>query len=152
MTEVTRRLRYAGESRAIAAEASARLIDVGYDALGIRSSTRACANGRCGSCRLLLDGAPVKACELTWYDVPDGAHLEAYETMKRHPAVKLAVAEFLRERPTRCRMCVGALAVTARTLADQRSEGGDVDLDAALADVTCMCTGRGSLRRALERR
>jgi aerobic-type carbon monoxide dehydrogenase small subunit (CoxS/CutS family) len=151
VTEVTRRLRYAGESRTIAASAGASLIDVAYDELDVRSSTRACANGRCGSCRLLLDGARVKACELPWQDVPEGALLEAYETMKRHPAVKLAVAAFTRERPTRCRMCVGALAVTARSLADG-ADASDEAIDAALADVTCMCTGRGSLRRALERR
>lgn len=151
MTEVTRRLRYAGESRTLAAAADALLIDVAYHELGIRSSTRACANGRCGSCRLLLDGARVKACELAWKDVPEGALLEAYETMKRDPAVKLAVAEFTRERPTRCRMCVGALAVTARSLADA-GDTSDEAIDAALADITCMCTGRGSLRRALERR
>ncbi len=150
MSESTRRLRYAGETRTVTADDKAALIDVVYVALGVRSSARACGNGRCGSCRLLLEGEPVKACELAWADVPDGARLESYETLKRDPAVKLAVAEFTRERPTRCRMCIGALAVTARSLAG-RELTGEV-LDAALVDVTCMCTGRGSLRRALERR
>ena len=40
------------------------------------------------------------------------AKLETYETLEGDPAAARAVAAFAAERPTRCRMCVGALGVT----------------------------------------
>jgi aerobic-type carbon monoxide dehydrogenase small subunit (CoxS/CutS family) len=82
--------------------------------------------------------------------VKEGARIETYEDLASEPAASRAVEAFAAERPSRCRMCVGALGVTAVFVA--RSEKPrDEAIEEALRDATCMCTGRGSWRRALSR-
>jgi aerobic-type carbon monoxide dehydrogenase small subunit (CoxS/CutS family) len=89
-------------------------------------------------------------CTLFLRDLPEKSTIQTYEDVAAEPAVAKAVAAFEDERQTRCRLCVGALGVTAHHLA----VGGDTTderIEGALVDATCMCTGRGSLRRALRR-
>jgi aerobic-type carbon monoxide dehydrogenase small subunit (CoxS/CutS family) len=116
---------------------------------GVRSASRGCADGTCGACRVLVDGELVSSCLVRWRDVAPGARIETYEALADDPAAKRAVEAFAAERPTRCRLCVGALGVTAVSLARAGCAGRADAVDAALESATCMCTGRGSWRRAL---
>jgi aerobic-type carbon monoxide dehydrogenase small subunit (CoxS/CutS family) len=116
--------------------------------LAVKSVSRACEDGSCGACRVILDGALTASCGVRWGDVREGARLETYETLQADPAAVRAVDAFESERPTRCRMCVGALGVTAVAIAHS-PEPYEAAMEAALRNATCMCTGRGSWRRAL---
>jgi aerobic-type carbon monoxide dehydrogenase small subunit (CoxS/CutS family) len=118
---------------------------------GVRSASRGCDDGSCGSCRVILDGRLVSACLVKWRDVREGARIEAYESLAEDDAAKAAVDAFSAERPTRCKLCVGALGVTAAWIAREGKRGDAAAIDDALATATCMCTGRGSWRRALSR-
>jgi len=133
----------------IEANDDASLLEVVRRELGLRAAARGCQDGSCGSCRVLVDGAIVNACALAWRDVADGAIVEAYEDVAGDPEARRVVDAFSSERPTRCRLCVAGLGVTAVSLA-RRGASGDRDaIAAAIGDATCMCTGRGSWRRAL---
>jgi aerobic-type carbon monoxide dehydrogenase small subunit (CoxS/CutS family) len=93
----------------------------------------------------------VSSCLVAWEDVRDGARIETYEELAADEAVKRAVDAFEAERPTRCRMCVGALGVTACAIAANVASGAarESAIEEALIGATCLCTGRGSWRRAL---
>jgi carbon-monoxide dehydrogenase small subunit len=123
------------------------LLDVLRRERGVRSATRGCQDGTCGACRVLVDGKLVNACTMKWSDVPQDARIEAYEDLVNDPAAAHAVTAFLEERPTRCRLCVGALGVTAVAISRNALE-----VERAIGEATCMCTGRGSWRRALKPR
>jgi aerobic-type carbon monoxide dehydrogenase small subunit (CoxS/CutS family) len=125
------------------------LLDVIIAAFGIGSVSRACDDGSCGACRVLLNGEVTNACTVRWGSVPEGASLETYEDLEGDPAARRAVDAFQRERPTRCSLCVGALGVTAVALSRTGMSGDARSVEGMLAQATCMCTGRGSLRRAL---
>ncbi len=133
---------------AVEADPEALFLSLLRDPLGRKSVVRGCANGECGACRVLVNGALVASCGVAFRDVPDGAIVLAREDVEHEPLVHATVAAFEAERPTRCRLCVGGLAVTAHHLV---AEGAtrEAAIEAALARATCMCTGRGSLRRAL---
>lgn len=148
---MTRTLHYAGADTPIDADAGATLLEVLRKQLGVRSASRGCDDGSCGACRVLVDGIVRNACAVTWSDVRDGATVEAYEQLASDPAAMRAVDAFASERPTRCRLCVGALGVTAVALARAGDAGDPEAIEAALTTATCMCTGRGSLRRALSK-
>jgi carbon-monoxide dehydrogenase small subunit len=149
-----RRLQRGSNGVVVEADETRPFLDVLRAELGVRSAARGCQDGSCGSCRVLLDGVLVSSCKVRWADVRDGAQVEAYEDVALDPAAVRAVDAFGEERPTRCKMCVGALGVTAVAVA--RSNAGDAKgredaIEAALVGATCMCTGRGSWRRALSR-
>ena len=117
--------------------------------LGLDSVATRCVTGGCGACRVLVDGALVNTCKLRLGDLRDGAVVEAYEDLSDEPAAATAVGAFIAERPTRCTLCVPSVGVTAVYLARRGQAGRRAAIDDALETAACMCTGRGSLRRAL---
>ena len=111
---------------------------------GLPSVLTWCVDGSCGACRVLVDGRLVRSCQQVVGSALHGAAIDTLETLEDRPAVQHALRVFAEERPTRCRLCVGAVAVTAAWLVE-RPEG----LEDAVNGLRCSCTGRGSLRRAL---
>jgi aerobic-type carbon monoxide dehydrogenase small subunit (CoxS/CutS family) len=138
-----------GSRHVVTADAKTSFLEVVRGELGIKTAGRGCANGLCGACRVLVEGEPVNTCTVTLGELPDGARVEGYEDLCTEPAVIVAVDAFTRERPTRCTLCVPALGVTSAALARHGQRGDPAAIDAALETAACMCTGRGSLRRAL---
>jgi aerobic-type carbon monoxide dehydrogenase small subunit (CoxS/CutS family) len=134
----------------IDADPARPLLEVLRGEVGVRSAARGCNDGSCGACRVLLDGEICTSCRTPWGDVADGARVEAYEQLAEDPAAAQAVAAFALERPTRCRMCVGALGVTAVAVARSRAPREEA-IEEAVRGAACLCTGRGSWRRALSR-
>ncbi len=126
------------------------LLDVLRAERGVRSATRGCQDGSCGSCRVIVDGQLISSCTVPWISVRPGARIEAYEDIASDLAAARAVEAFEAERPTRCRMCVGALGVTACVIA-RSAAPRDEAIESALVGAACLCTGRGSWRRALAR-
>jgi aerobic-type carbon monoxide dehydrogenase small subunit (CoxS/CutS family) len=105
---------------------------------------KGCDEGRCGSCRVLVDGAIVNSCVIHASSLREDAVIETYEAVAEEPGVTRVVEAFIRERPTRCELCVAGLGVTAAALSRERTS-----IDEAIGEAACMCTGRGSWRRAL---
>lgn len=136
-----------GVTKSATADSGASLLEVARRDLGMIRLVRGCEDGRCGACRALVDGALVATCRVPWGTVPDGATISSAESLEGTPAAARALAAFEAERPTRCRMCVGGLAVTATALEQQGAT--PENLEALLEGATCMCTGRASWRRAL---
>ena len=110
-----------------------------------------CDDGRCGACRAIVDGALVSTCRVTLDALSEGAVVETADSLEADAPARAALRVFEDERPTRCRMCTGALAVTADALARALASGREPEaaLEELVRDATCMCTGRGSWRRAL---
>jgi carbon-monoxide dehydrogenase small subunit len=144
-----RLLRRNGCEQSVEADDDATLLDVVQDVLEAHAASKGCLDGQCGACRVLLNGQATNACRVLWREVPENAELLTYEDIEGDPAVTAAVAAFQDERPTRCSLCVGGLGVTAYALAGQGKTTDEEAVDKALETATCMCTGRGSLRRAL---
>lgn len=111
---------------------------------GMASVLAWCKDGSCGACRILIDGELALSCRIAVTPALHGVTIGTRETLDHEPVVKRALTVFDQERPTRCRLCVGAIAVTARWLVEHPSE-----LEPTLLGLRCSCTGRGSLRRAL---
>lgn len=144
-----RTIRHGGQSRAISADASAPLIEVVRAEIQARSVIKGCHTGTCGSCRMLVNGEIVTSCTTLWGELPESFVLELYEDISSDLASVSAVHAFDKERPTRCRMCVGALGLTAVALSRKGLSHSEEAVDKTLETAACMCTGRGSWRRAL---
>ena len=58
-----------GEVRAVASPRDALLLDVLREELGLKAARFGCGEGLCGSCRVLVDGHPVPACNTPLWSV-----------------------------------------------------------------------------------
>lgn len=144
-----RTLVIAGKSRAFSASAEEDLLAVLRKKAGLKSLLRGCKNGRCGACRVLVDGALTRTCGTRLESLPEGAIVTAYEEIAKDPNAIHAIAIFEGSRPSRCHLCVPALGLAAVHLVRLGKRGDRAAVDEVLEGAACMCTGRASLREAL---
>ena len=59
-----------GEERSALADTRDTLLDLLRDRLGLTGTKEGCGNGNCGTCTVLIDGAPVNACLVLALEAP----------------------------------------------------------------------------------
>jgi isoquinoline 1-oxidoreductase subunit alpha len=114
------------------------------DRLGLTGAKPGCGEGACGACTVLLDGEPVRSCQLTVGSVagravttieglaPSGA---AAGVVGRHP-VQRAFAE---ESAAQCGYCTPGMILVTSALLARDPRPGDAAIDQALASQICRC-------------
>jgi carbon-monoxide dehydrogenase small subunit len=122
------------------------LADVLRDRLRLTGTHLGCEHGVCGSCTVLLDGAPVRSC-LTFAvqaDEQDVTTVEAEDDVFVRRARDAVVAE----RAIQCGFCTPGFVMLLAGLQRMGWEGNDDELATVLASNLCRCTGYQGLMRA----
>jgi aerobic carbon-monoxide dehydrogenase small subunit len=125
------------------------LADVLRDRLRLTGTHLGCEHGVCGSCTVLLDGAPVRSC-LTFAvqaDEQDVTTVEAEDDVFVRRAQDAVVAE----RAIQCGFCTPGFVMLLAGLQRMGWQGNDDELATVLASNLCRCTGYQGLMRAARR-
>jgi carbon-monoxide dehydrogenase small subunit len=106
--------------------------------LGLTGTKLACDDGCCGSCTVLLDGAPVYACMLLTLDC-DGREVLTIEGLgdeaRPHP-LQVAFAETY---AAQCGFCTPGAIMAAKALLDRTPAPTEADVRLGLSGVICRC-------------
>ncbi|MQM25407.1 (2Fe-2S)-binding protein [Glycomyces albidus] len=106
------------------------------DRLGRTGSKNACEQGECGSCTVLLDGAPVCSCLVAT------AQCEGRDVKTVVGAVPRPVRDaFVQCGAVQCGFCTPGLLVSVADLLGRNGDPSDLDIREALAGNLCRCTG-----------
>ena len=119
------------------------------DGLGLTGTKFGCGIGSCGSCTVLLDGAPVRSCQVTIAEVK-GRKVTTIEGLSpdgTHPVQRAWIAD---EVP-QCGYCQSGQIVAAAALLARKPRPTDADIDAAMDGVLCRCGTYDRIRRAIHR-
>jgi carbon-monoxide dehydrogenase small subunit len=132
-------LRINGAEHAIRVEPRCTLAEAIRDECGLTAHT-GCEHGVCGSCTVVVDGEPVRAC-LTFAIQARGRDIRTVEGLATGAALHPLQQAFIDHHALQCGFCTpGFLMLSAAILAKQP----DIDaagIDAALASNLCRCTG-----------
>lgn len=131
-----------------AVPASTRLLDVLRDQLGLTGAKPGCGEGVCGACTVLLDGAPVRACQVSADEVA-GGELTTVEGLTDGARLHPLQRAFAREGAAQCGYCTPGLVLAGTALLASHPSPSDADIDSALAGHICRCGGYPRIRRAL---
>lgn len=112
------------------------LLDFLRDDLGLKGAKRSCEVQVCGTCTVLLDGAPVSACCMLAVEA-DGRELTTIEGFARTAEFAAFEDAFARHAAVQCGFCTGGILLTLKALRD----AGETDLAHALDSNVCRCTG-----------
>ncbi|HZR93138.1 MAG TPA: (2Fe-2S)-binding protein [Gaiellaceae bacterium] len=118
----------------------ATLLDVLREELGVRSPKVGCEQGGCGTCTVLVDDEPRRACLLPVAAV-EGAEITTVEGLGTPERLSPVQAAFVHHYAAQCGFCTSGLLVAAHAYIER---GGSDDRDAiaqALAGHVCRCTG-----------
>jgi carbon-monoxide dehydrogenase small subunit len=138
-----------GTAHHLGVEPRATLADTLRDDLRLTGTRLGCEHGVCGSCTVLLDGAPVRSCLLLTVQCGD-AEVRTVEGLADGTGPHPLQQAFTEEHALQCGFCTpGFLMTLAGALAEQPDLDEDpAGLEAVLAANLCRCTGYHGIRRA----
>ena len=141
-----------GEEREALGDTRDTLLELLRDRLGLTGTKEGCGNGNCGSCTVLMDGAPVNACLVLAQEAAGcrittieglGSGIGAHDEL--HP-IQQALVE---HGGTQCGFCTPGIVMTAKALLDATPDPTDDKIRGAIAGNLCRCTGYDKIVRAI---
>jgi aerobic carbon-monoxide dehydrogenase small subunit len=137
-----------GEEHTVLADSRDTLLELLRERLGLTGTKEGCGNGNCGTCTVLMDGAPVNACLVLAQEAPgrDILTIEGVsEGGKLHP-IQQALVE---HGGTQCGFCTPGVVLAAKALLDENPSPTPHAIRHAVAGNICRCTGYDKIVEAI---
>ncbi|MEJ2619234.1 MAG: (2Fe-2S)-binding protein [Candidatus Thiodiazotropha sp.] len=136
-----------GSSTKVEADGDTPLLWVLRDQLGLTGTKYSCGIGVCGSCLVLLDGTPTKACQITAAACVGQpiTTIEGLAQQTDHPLLKT----WLALQVPQCGYCQSGQIIMAYALLSKNSKPSADEIDAAMSQVLCRCGSYPRIRQAI---
>ena len=116
------------------------VIDLLRDQLELTGTKGGCGEGVCGTCTVLVDGEPVRACLMLAAHLR-GRQLTTVEGLERAGALDPLQEAFVRHGAAQCGYCTPGMLMTASALLATRRPVSEHEVREALSGNLCRCTG-----------
>jgi carbon-monoxide dehydrogenase small subunit len=151
MSKLTISLKVNDEHHTLSAEARCTLVDA-LHACGKTGTNIGCEHGVCGTCTVIVDGEPVRAC-LMFAVQAQGKHIRTVEGLAKagseadmlHPLQRA----FMKHHALQCGYCTPGFLMLAVALLEREPDIGDEELVDALSSNLCRCTGYQNIIKAV---
>lgn len=117
------------------------------DDLGIKSVRVGCDTGNCGACTVLMNGLPVKSCNILAVQA-DGAEIITAD-YNDELMVKLKEA-FHQRHALQCGFCTSGMLISAYALLKSNPRPSEEEIREAISGVLCRCTGYQNIVEAVK--
>ena len=136
--------------QAVAAEVEARtlLVDFLRDRLRLTGTHVGCDTAQCGACTVLLDGKPVKSCNVLALQA-QGAQVTTIEGLATNGTLHPMQAAFKQHHGLQCGFCTPGMVLSAVGLAQENPNATEDEIRAALDGNFCRCTGYHNIVKAV---
>ena len=135
----------------VSAEVESRtlLVDLLRDRLRLTGTHVGCDTAQCGACTVLLDGKPVKSCNVLAVQA-QGAKVTTIEGLAAHGELHPMQAAFKQHHGLQCGFCTPGMVLTAVGLAEENPGATEAEIRAALDGNFCRCTGYHNIVKAVQ--
>jgi carbon-monoxide dehydrogenase small subunit len=138
-----------GKERTLAVSPNDTLLEVVRDHLELTGSKEGCGEGVCGSCTLLLEGHPVRAC-LTLALEADGCRVTTVEGLADGDNLSPLQQSFIDHGAVQCGFCTPGMLMSATALLTENPSPDRESVRNALSGNICRCTGYAKIVDAVE--
>src|SRR5207249_7084099 len=138
-----------GEYHELAVLPHHTLLEVLREDLGLIGTKHGCELGECGTCTVLVDGAPVLSCLALPADL-EGAAITTVEGMARGGELHPLQQAFAELGAAQCGYCTPGILLTAQALLEAEPQPPRQRIKEALAGNLCRCTGYTKILDAVE--
>lgn len=124
------------------------LLEVLRDRFKLWSVREACGVSACGSCTVLLDGAPVSACLLLAARAA-GHEILTLEGLSDGETLDPIQQAWVEERALQCAYCTPGFVLSVKALLAENADPSDDEIREYLAGNLCRCAGYADILRAV---
>ena len=149
LTKTLLQLRVNGETKEVATEINKTLLEVLREDMGLTGTKHGCELGECGTCAVLVDGAPVLSCLMLGIEAVD-AEVITVEGMTQNGKSHALQNAFADLGAAQCGYCIPGILLTAKALLDANPHPTRDDIRQALSGNLCRCTGYTKILQAVE--
>ena len=148
-TKTLLQLRVNGETKEVATEINKTLLEVLREDMGLTGTKHGCELGECGTCAVLVDGAPVLSCLMLGVEAVN-AEVITVEGMTQNGKSHALQNAFADLGAAQCGYCIPGILLTAKALLDANPHPTRDDIRQALSGNLCRCTGYTKILQAVE--
>ena len=134
------RLRVNGDLENIVAEPGETLIQVLRERLDLTGSKIGCAQGVFGTCTVLLDGRPARACLVLAADCTD-REIVTIEGLAADGALSSVQAAFVETGAIQCGFCTAGMILTVTALLRRNPGASEDEIRVGISGNLCRCSG-----------
>ncbi len=131
-------------------EATASLLRVVRDVIGLTGSKEGCDDSECGACMMLLDGRPVNSCSYLALQA-DGREVTTVEGLAPGDGLAPLQQALLEAGGVQCGFCTPGMLISATALLASNPRPSEDEVRVALAGNLCRCTGYTNIVSAVLR-
>ena len=142
-------LKVNGTTYGVVVEPDQSLADALRVDLGLTGTKRACNEGECGSCAVLLDGRVVNSC-LTLAIQAQGHEITTIEGLTRNGELHAIQHAFVTHHAAQCGYCIPGMIMTAKALLDANPHPTEQEIKEAIRGNLCRCTGYAKIVEAIQ--
>jgi aerobic-type carbon monoxide dehydrogenase small subunit (CoxS/CutS family) len=148
-TKTLLQLRVNGETKEVATEINKTLLEVLREDMGLTGTKHGCELGECGTCAVLVDGAPVLSCLMLGVEAVD-TEVITVEGMTQNGQSHALQNAFADLGAAQCGYCIPGILLTAKALLDANPHPTRDEIRQALSGNLCRCTGYTKILQAVE--
>lgn len=137
-----------GEPREALADTRDTVLTLLRDRLGLTGTKEGCSNGNCGSCTVLVDGAPVCSCLMLAAEA-EGCNITTIEGVAKGGTLHPIQQAMIDHGGTQCGFCTPGIVLSAVALLRDNPRPSDQQIRHAIAGNICRCTGYDKIVEAI---
>ncbi|MPZ58351.1 MAG: 2Fe-2S iron-sulfur cluster binding domain-containing protein [Rhizobiales bacterium] len=137
-----------GTTHRVHVESRRTLVDVIRDDCGLTGTHAGCEHGVCGSCTVILDDTPVRAC-LMFAVQAEGHRIRTVEGLAEGDVLHPLQRAFMAHHGLQCGFCTPGFLMLATSVLERDPHIGDEELIDLLASNLCRCTGYQNIIKAV---
>ena len=143
-------LRVNGRVHNVSADPDTPLLYVLRDELQLNAAKFGCGLGQCGSCTVLVDGAPTLSC-VTPIMLLEGRQITTVEGLGTLEDPGPMQRAFIEEQSAQCGYCIPGMMMRAQALLQRNPRATDAEIRAYLEPNLCRCGTHMRILRAVKR-
>ncbi|MEE8472939.1 MAG: (2Fe-2S)-binding protein [Dehalococcoidia bacterium] len=141
-------LKVNGEHYEVAVEPQRTLLEVLREKLGLTGTKKACDEGQCGSCTVLMDGKPVSSCLVLALEA-QGKDILTIEGLSNGGQLHPLQQAFVDLGAIQCGYCTPGMILAGKALLDENPSPTEDEVRGAISGNLCRCTGYAKIVEAI---
>ncbi|MET3574490.1 (2Fe-2S)-binding protein [Bhargavaea ullalensis] len=139
------RLNVNGETKEAMGRPADLLLDTLRTGLGLTGAKKACKNGDCGACTVIVGGDAVHACLMLTAEA-EGKPVRTIEGLADSPVQRAFVDHWA----IQCGFCTPGFIVKGHSLLEHHPDADDETVEEWLQSNLCRCTGYAEIKDAIQ--